>query len=59
MKYFKLAYLVGLRFTCETTKEFKNSFFYVNIHGQSPAFPAVASNVFFTLASQDSFKNEI
>ena len=59
MKYFNLDCLVGLIFNCGTTQEFKNPFFYVNIHGQRPAFPAVASNVFFAVVSQDFFKNGI
>ena len=36
-----------LMFNYGNTQEFKNQvFLYANIHGQTPAFPAVASNVF-------------
>ena len=60
MKYFHLSYFVGLIFNCGNTQEFKNQlFFYVTINGQTPAFLAVASNVFPTVASRDILRNGI
>ena len=55
--YFSPFCLLGLIFNCGNNQEFKiQVFIYVNINGQAPAFTAIASHIFTTVASRDIFR---